>query len=138
MRSHKLTQEKAIQFIFGGNSTFTCKNTESGNRFTFRVKKHKTDDIYFVSVLTNPDTYTFVGSIKKTTQYKHSIKSKIGVQSQSVQVFDYIIKALRLNKLSEKVEIWHEGKCGMCGRTLTVPESIETGFGPFCQSKLNQ
>lgn len=30
------------------------------------------------------------------------------------------------------VEIWHEGKCGRCGRQLTVPESIESGFGPEC------
>ncbi|MGQ4872128.1 MAG: DUF6011 domain-containing protein, partial [Candidatus Thorarchaeota archaeon] len=32
--------------------------------------------------------------------------------------------------LPEKVRIWHEGKCGRCGRRLTVPESIESGYGP--------
>jgi hypothetical protein len=28
--------------------------------------------------------------------------------------------------------VHHEGRCGRCGRTLTVPESIESGFGPEC------
>ena len=33
-------------------------------------------------------------------------------------------------------EIRHEGKCGRCGRALTVPESVDTGFGPECSSAL--
>jgi hypothetical protein len=32
--------------------------------------------------------------------------------------------------------VWHEGRCGRCGRKLTVPESIESGFGPECASIL--
>jgi len=28
--------------------------------------------------------------------------------------------------------VFHEGACGRCGRTLTVPESIASGFGPEC------
>jgi hypothetical protein len=33
-------------------------------------------------------------------------------------------------------EVYHEGRCGRCNRKLTVPESIETGLGPECASKL--
>lgn len=32
----------------------------------------------------------------------------------------------------DRVEVWHEGSCGRCGRKLTVPSSIETGLGPEC------
>lgn len=32
-------------------------------------------------------------------------------------------------------EVWHEGRCGRCGRKLTVPESIETGIGPDCAKR---
>jgi predicted metal-dependent hydrolase len=28
--------------------------------------------------------------------------------------------------------VHHEGKCGRCGRLLTVPSSIESGIGPEC------
>lgn len=29
------------------------------------------------------------------------------------------------------------GKCGICGRTLTVPESIEQGIGPVCLARVS-
>lgn len=35
-----------------------------------------------------------------------------------------------------KVEVWHEGSCGRCGRKLTVPESIANGLGPECAEKV--
>jgi hypothetical protein len=36
------------------------------------------------------------------------------------------------NNLPNFIEIWHEGRCGKCGRTLTVPDSIANGLGPEC------
>ena len=43
-----------------------------------------------------------------------------------------------MNTLQDFVEIWHEGKCGKCGRPLTVPSSIENGLGPSCLKKLSK
>ena len=132
MKSNKLNRHESLKFIFGGNSTFTFKNNITENRFTYRVRKHKTNDIYFVSVLTQPDTYTFIGSIFKEGNYRHSVKSKISSNAQSVKVFDYVLRKLHTDSLSESIEVWHEGRCGRCNRKLTVPESIESGFGPEC------
>lgn len=131
MKSHKIEHSKAIEFILGGKSLFTFLNTKSENRFTYNVKKHKTDDIYFVSVLTNPDVYQYIGVIKNK-EFTHTKKSKISKESQSVRVFDFVFSKLKSSSLPESIEIWHEGKCGKCGRTLTVPSSIQTGFGPEC------
>ena len=64
MKSHKLEHSKAIDFLLGGKSIFKFVNTKTENRFTFKVKKHKTDDVFFVSVLTNPEVYQFIGSLK--------------------------------------------------------------------------
>lgn len=133
--SHILKHDLALDFIFGGNSIFTCRNAKTGNRFTFKVTKHKKDDIFFAKVLTNPDVYEFIGSIRKESQFKYSSKSRISNGAQSVEVFDFIIKRLRTNTLPEFVEIWHEGRCGRCGKSLTDPISIEIGFGPFCVNK---
>lgn len=134
MKGNKLPHTKALDFILAGKSIFTFLNPKTENRFTFKVKKHKTDDVFFVSVLTNPDVYQFIGSIKAKSFF-HSKKSKISKDSQSVKVFDYVFSALSRNTLSEFIEIWHEGKCAKCGRTLTVPASIESGFGPECSKK---
>jgi hypothetical protein len=135
---HILQHNTALDFILGGNALFTVQNTKTGNRFTYKVTKHKKEDVFFVKVLTNPDIYQFVGSIRHNSQYKHSSKSRISIDSQSVKVFDYLIIKLMSNTLPDFVQIWHEGRCGRCGRTLTVPESIESGFGPECIKRQNK
>lgn len=129
--SNKLDANTSLDFIFGGNSTFTALNTKSENRFTFKVKKHKKDDIYFVSVLTSPETYQFIGSYRGA--FKYSAKSRISDRSQSVSVFKYIIDKLSSKNLPNYIEVWHSGKCGKCGKKLTTPDSISNGFGPTCR-----
>ena len=136
-----LKHSDAIKFIFAGNATVTILNTKTGNRFTYNIKKLKTstdeNPLFFIKVLTGPDVYTFIGSMYKDKKYRHSQKSKISENAQSVKVFNYVVLKLIENKLDECVEIWHEGKCGRCGRQLTVPESIETGLGPECVKMIN-
>jgi len=137
MKSNKLNQESALKYINGGNSLFTVINTLTTKRFTFKVKKHKTEDVHFVSVLTNPDVYEYIGFLKYSN-FLHSNKSSISKDSQSVKVFSYIYQKLKQNTLPEFVEFWHEGVCGKCGRKLTVPDSIESGFGPECIKRLKK
>jgi hypothetical protein len=136
MKSHQIKHTEVLKFILAGRSLFTLRNPKSGNRFTFKVK-HKVDDVYFVSVLTGPDVYQFLGTIKNQ-KFTLSKSSKISREAQSFRVFDYVFSNLCAGTLPEFIEIWHEGKCGKCGRTLTVPVSIETGFGPECQKRLNR
>lgn len=131
-----LKHSDALKFIKGGNSTFTFLNTQTGNRFTYSVKVlKKTIDsenpLFYVKVLTSPDLYQYIGYVT-SDKFKHSHKSNISESCQSVKVFNYVFNKLVKGTLDEFIEIWHEGKCGKCGRKLTVPESIETGFGPEC------
>ena len=134
MKVGQISHEKAIDFILGGKAFVTFQNPTTGNRFTYKVVKHKLDDVYFVNVLTGPDTYQFLGSIKNYT-FKHSKKSKISVDSKSVIVFDYVIHHLGMGTLNASIEIFHDGRCGKCGRQLTDPISVETGLGPHCRKK---
>lgn len=136
MQSHKLDNKIALDFIFAGNSLFTVLNTQTGNRFTFKVKVAKkgdtnTQDVHFVRVLTNPEVYEFIGTTFDQ-KYQHSKKTRISDDAQSVRVFKWLITQLSQGTLPESVEIWHEGRCGKCGRVLTVPNSIEFGIGPEC------
>lgn len=131
MKSHKLNNSDALKFIFAGNSIATLVNTKTGNRFTFKVKGKKDSNLFFVSVLTNPDSYTYIGTVING-QFKHGKKSKITKDAQSVRVFDYVFNNLVSNSLPDFIEVWHEGRCGKCGRNLTVPVSIASGLGPEC------
>jgi hypothetical protein len=132
MTEHIVKHEEALGFIFGGNALFTVKNPKTENRFTFKVTKHKKEDIFFVKVLTNPDVYEFIGSIRPGTRFKHSKKSRISDEAQSVKVFDFVFNTLITKSLPQFIEIWHEGRCCVCGKTLTTPESIQRGIGPEC------
>ncbi len=139
MSGHKLNNSDALKFMFAGNSTFTVVNTKTENRFTFKVKKSKDKDsnLFFVSVLTGTDNYTYLGTTIEGI-YRHGKKSAVSPQAQSVKVFDYVLGKLKLGNLQEFVEVWHEGTCGKCGRVLTVPSSIENGLGPDCIKSLSK
>jgi hypothetical protein len=65
-------------------------------------------------------------------------KSAISKDAQSVKVFEYVLNKLKTNTLPDFIEAWHEGKCGKCGRTLTVPSSILNGLGPECVKSLSK
>lgn len=135
--SKRLQNSDALKFIFAGNSTFTFLNSESGNRFTFKVKKAKDSDLFFLSVLTGPDQYSYLGTISNGI-YKHGNKSNFSAGVQSEKVFSYVLNKLKSGSLPEFVEVWHEGKCGKCGRQLTVPSSIDNGIGPECIKTLSK
>lgn len=137
MNGHKLNKSEALKFIFSGKSTVTFLNTDSGNRFTFKVKQAKDSNMFFVSVLNGPERYSYIGTAIEGN-YRHGKKSAISKDAQSVKVFDYVLNKLKSNTLPEIIEVWHEGSCGKCGRTLTVPSSILTGLGPSCAKKLSK
>jgi hypothetical protein len=138
MKGHKITNTKeALKFMFAGKSIFTFVNTKTNNRFTFKIKQAKDSNLFFVSVLTNPETYTYIGTCIEGN-YKHGKKSNISSDAQSVKVFEFMLNRLKSDNLPDFLEVWHEGFCGKCGRRLTVPSSILTGIGPECIKKLSK
>ena len=90
-----------------------------------------------MSVLTNPEVYSYIGTCVEG-DYKHGKKSVINSDSQSVKVFEFMLKRLKNDNLPDFLEVWHEGFCGKCGKRLTVPNSILTGLGPECVKKLSK
>lgn len=137
--------ESLHSFLWAGNATFTLVSKLTGKRFTFNLSKSKftgVTDNYFVSVLNGPDNqhdYLYIGMVNKTMQsFRFTKGSKVGKEAPSYIAINWFINTLFGNPelLFTKAEIWHEGKCGRCGRKLTVPESIEAGIGPECASKM--
>lgn len=123
-------------FIFAGNAIFTILNVDTKNRFTIKVKKHKENDIFFVSVMTGSDnytSYTFIGTYFPNKGYKRSFKSRITSDAMSAKTVSWFFsKFINNQKPYETIKVYHEDKCGRCGRKLTTPESVKSGFGPEC------
>lgn len=125
-------------FVKAGNALFTLENSLTGNRFTFKVKRSddETREVYFVSVLAGPNNtqdYSYLGCIFGDT-FKRTAKSRIGEDAMSYKAFKWFMS--RLENLPECIKVYHHGRCARCARVLTVPSSIESGFGPECASKL--
>ena len=123
-------------FLLAGKAIFTVVSKKSGVRFTYKVKKHDEKDLWFVSVLTGSDnnsSYSYLGTIFGDSGFRHTNKSRITPEAPSHKAFNWLFSMIKQNKpVEEFAEIHHEGRCGRCGRRLTVPESIESGFGPEC------
>lgn len=128
------------KFLLAGNATLTVTSKATGKRFTFRVKRAaRPTSPHFVSVLTGPDNeqdYEFLGTIFQGQDYKPSVRSRIAPTAPAAMAARWVCRQVLRDRPLDAVEIHHEGHCGRCGRKLTVPESIESGFGPECINHL--
>ena len=68
-------------------------------------------------------------------KFTHGRKSRIESSDPRSKGFDWFIRHLA-SDFNQSLEIRHSGRCGYCGRHLTTPESVDTGFGPDCSALL--
>jgi len=131
-----------IQFQTGTikthNGTITIKNPATGEHRTFQIRTQP-DDARFapgkriVSLLdgsNNEFDYTGFGFVNDD--------GSIAVwRKKSGGVFDVYARMLSNPESFQKrgAEYLFAGKCRICNRKLTTPESIERGIGPVCAEK---
>lgn len=135
-----------INFLTSGRAVGTLKSNASGSHFTYKVSKNRKDEnMFFVSLLTGPDNeydYNYLGLLlvhpeQNTMSFRVTHKSCAGNDAASVKGFRWMLAKLnRAQDLEPQGTFQHEGSCGRCGRTLTDPQSIETGLGPVCREKV--
>lgn len=148
------------QFLTAGNAIFTVEvpehfrvaQSQVGREFhphyTYRVEKvelkatpkYPARTAYFVSSLTGPDNtadYTYLGEFRpETGEVRLTGKSAFPETATRVMVVRRVLAAIVAGN-GHKVTaagwtVRHNGYCGRCGAVLTVPESVESGFGPEC------
>jgi hypothetical protein len=137
---HQMTNVDQVRtFVLAGNARFTLRSKATGTRFTFKVRQPAENKPHFVSLLngsSNEEDYKFLGTIFPDG-YRPGRRSSITPDAPSAKAFTWFWKKLGEGKLSDQLEVWHEGRCCRCGRTLTVPESIASGIGPECAKKMH-
>lgn len=138
----QLTDLKLVNlFLFAGNATVTFRSVKTGTRYTYKISAMKdrvtgevTPGKYFVSLLTGADNendFTYLGMIADK-RFFTTRASKMNMNSAPVKAFNWAVQQLVEGYMPQDMEVWHEARCGRCGRKLTVPESVATGFGPDC------
>jgi hypothetical protein len=139
------TAEIGKDFLLAGRAIFTVANPK-GERYTFKVTKKDaqegsryTQPTYFISLLTGSDNendYTYMG-IVSNGRVVVTKASRFTVTSIPVQVAEWVIRLMLADRtVPAGYFLGHEGRCGRCGRTLTVPSSLISGLGPDCLGKM--
>ena len=135
----------AKSFIMAGRAIFTLVGRES--RYTYKITRVEpaegsqyTQATYFVYILIGPDNtseYMYLGLLDATSGLvRLTRKSSYKEDSRPVLALRWALPILwQGRELPAPAKILHAGRCGRCGRLLTVPESIESGFGPECAGR---
>lgn len=140
MHSHRMESvEDVREFALAGKARLTLVSKRTGTRFTYKIRQPEPEKPHFVSLLTSPDNergYTFFATIFHGAELRHGARSSLTHDAPGPAAFRWFWKHLcEQNELHPQLEVWHEGRCGRCGRTLTVPESIANGLGPECSKR---
>jgi hypothetical protein len=147
---------EVLTYLLAGNATLTIRSLRTGTRYAYKVRRadklpakpwHTT---WFVSLLNGPENgndFAYMGTIQfddrkqhlpmaVARQWHYGRASRMGPTAPSIGAFTWLYGHVQRGILPTSVEVWHTGRCGRCGRKLTVPESIEAGIGPECAEKL--
>lgn len=118
------------------NGCLTLFNPATGNHRTIRVITQKKDANFaagerVIQLLTGPDntrSYTGFGFVKEGG------KINVWRKKQGTEFDRYADMVEHPEKYQEVgIEYKFEGRCRVCNRLLTDPESIELGVGPVCR-----
>lgn len=139
-------------FVLAGKAEFTLTSRYSGKHYTFKVTKAKPNEKYpgdswFVNFMIRYDEFVYLGMLKgDAIELLLTAKSHAGIESPVYKIFTQFWKLARNGAYdwdNEKAEalmirFQHVGRCCVCARPLTNPESIDMGIGPECLSKIGE
>lgn len=125
------------RFVLAGDAVITLQSERTGSHFTYRVRKAKEGETYFVSVLSGAEDYRYMGIlIGERLTFRHTFKAKVTADSPSFRGFAYFWNHVSGSRMPPHMKVRHEGQCGRCGRPLTHPDSVDRGIGPDCAAKM--
>lgn len=143
------------EFVTAGRAVFTIElpaafsaEHDCPPHYTFRVSKKAATaqyaEAYFVGLLTGADNendFSYLGMLNAATgEVRLTAKSRMTEDAWPVRIIRRVLARLWAGE-ADAIEaagwrLHHEGRCGRCGRTLTVPASVESGIGPECAAKM--
>ena len=145
------------QFFAAGNCTFTVKVPEAfaskhncNLHYTFQIAQSEPNDkfpvpAWFIHLLTGPDNtkdFSYLGKfVPETGEVVLTVRSCATSASWAVRIVRRVLAQMFEGDGMEAItkhgwDVDHMGRCGRCGRPLTVPESLEIGLGPDCAEQM--
>lgn len=132
------------KFVLAGKACFTLTDSATGKHYTYRVNritpesKFKAEPMWFVNLGINYSESVYVGLLggdRERPFFKLTARSRFSSDTPTVKTFmNFWGQILRDEDLAG-IRFQHAGRCCVCSRELTNPESIEAGIGPECSGK---
>lgn len=135
----ELAPERVANFVLGGKAIVTIKSGKTGKQFTYRVLRSKKDDCMYSVYVRNFEDYGYqyvacyfsdTKKLKLTDPYRNY---PIESCPPHIRAIKFLFE--KLHNPPEQLIVYHNGRCGRCGRPLTNEESMKTGFGAECYRK---
>jgi len=142
MKLHEMTNLQDIRkFILAGRAKFTLESRKTGKHYTFRCREFEEtkerveeEKIWWIDLLTAGGKFEYLCRLKAGR-----VHVKFGQpRTKPIEAIDWFMKRvwhLKTDSLQD-CRFFHTNQCGMCGRELTTPESVQKGIGPECSKKL--
>lgn len=142
--------DQMVSRLLAGSSKFTLTSEKTGQRFTYWIRSGAKDRnknwstgnqnllFFFVKVLTGPDnesSFTWMGTIQRQSleSMPHFSARRDFSAAPSRFAIEWFLHHLFVGGvIPQGATLEWASSCARCGRTLTVPESIQSGFGPEC------
>lgn len=124
------------------NGMITIHNPRTGNHRIFRittVRKGNLEGKRIVSLLTGSDNladyqgFGFVSDSGQVTVWRKHRGTP--VEPSAFDKFARILNFPEHFSSQHSLDYMFSVKCRVCNRTLTTPESIESGIGPVCSGR---
>jgi hypothetical protein len=152
----------ARQFIFAGRAVFTLTDLRERDRhYTYRINikepsqfdidKAKTRGweaphaVWFVNIGIGYEDSLYAGMLsnRDQTDITFTRASRMHGGAPSMVLLQRFLKLAKAEAFDDNeameadgIRFQHEGKCCICARPLTHPESITMGIGPECRGKI--
>lgn len=125
--------ERRTQFAFAGKAVFTLRSVATGTHYTYRLKAADNGQLFFASALSGGG-YLYLGIVP--TDSPNTLRTTKNSRFESNDPRSVALRWFLANPSSERVEMFHDGRCCRCGRKLTTPESVQSGIGPECAKRI--
>ena len=136
--SSAIMEKDTVADVRTHNGVITVKSASTGDHRTFKITTQR-DDADFapgervIGLLSGPDNTADYKPFGFATDRGVFVwkKYRDTVFAKYAHLLNNLASALRCRR----VKVNYEGKCRVCNRPLTTPESVASGIGPVCAEK---
>ena len=139
-KNHRLIGAKNINLYVKGGRGLIALRAPSGKYHLYQFRKPKDPENFdhwclFAFAKGADGRWKYTGILKDDMEFKHTVKSKYPEDSEEFKGANYVVKMM-LNDFNTPMEIYHGGRCSVCGKPLKNKYSLIRGMGYRCKRHL--